>query len=554
MDREARRQFEAFRRESGTVENQVIDDLLSGEVDRREFLRRGTMFGLSVSSLALALRAAGEAPVAFAATPPKRRGGRLRLGIIPPSGPIEPHMMTAGAGIIPGITGEYLIRAKADLTLAPQLAVAWKPNGDASQWTVTLRSNVKFQSGQDLAVEDVVTTYRRLTNPASGSQAISAFRGVLTPDGVQKGPTADTVIFDLVAPNASFPYILSSTTRQAIILPSAYQLGSFVSRDQTTGAFRLTSYTPGVRVTYERFDRWWGGRTWLDGVDAIIYADPSAATVGLLGNQVDALADVTLSGNRAAFENPNITIIPAKSAAHTEIPMRVDQAPFRDWRVRQAIALTIDRPALIRALYGKWADPGNDNPFAPVYPATVKVAQRARDIRKAKELMAAAGRRNGFRVTVTAEQVGAIPQMAQILQASAKLIGVNMNIQVEPDSVFFAGTPQTTHWLNNIMTMTGWGSRAVPNVFLTSAFQTGGPWNAAHYSSKAYDALAKSFVGAIALADQRRYAQRIENLLLHDTPVIIPAFTQITAAANKNILGIEPAQGAVWVSQVGFKA
>src|ERR671935_178752 len=65
---------------------------------------------LAASELSLTIRsssAAGEAPAAFAKTPARRRGGRLRVGIVPPSGPIEPHMMTSGAGNIPGICGEY---------------------------------------------------------------------------------------------------------------------------------------------------------------------------------------------------------------------------------------------------------------------------------------------------------------------------------------------------------------------------------------------------------------------------------------------------------------
>ena len=50
--------------------------------------------------------------------------------------------------------------------------------------------------------------------------------------------------------------------------------------------------------------------------------------------------------------------------------MRNDQAPFTDPRVRQAIALTLDRPAIVAALFKGNADLGNDTPFAPVYPST----------------------------------------------------------------------------------------------------------------------------------------------------------------------------------------
>ena len=49
--------------------------------------------------------------------------------------------------------------------------------------------------------------------------------------------------------------------------------------------------------------------------------------------------------------------------------MRCDQAPFTDPRVRQAIALTLNRPDIVQGLFAGKADPGNDSPFAPVVPA-----------------------------------------------------------------------------------------------------------------------------------------------------------------------------------------
>src|SRR5919204_5368867 len=199
MDREARRQFEAFRRNAEPVANQVVDDLLDGEFyDRQEFLRRGTMIGVSVSALSTALVAAGEAPVAFAGSSRLRAGGQLNVGIFPiPSGTIEPYSQLGSGVFLASIAGEYLVRSTINGLVRPELAVAWKPNADASVWTVKLRRNVKFQSGQTLSAQDVIATFKRLTDPKGQSQALSVFDGVLTPDGVRKGRTADTVAFHL---------------------------------------------------------------------------------------------------------------------------------------------------------------------------------------------------------------------------------------------------------------------------------------------------------------------------------------------------------------------
>ena len=176
-----------------------------------------------------------------------KAGGRLRLGIIPPpTSGLDPHTYKDQGGLTTGgISGEFLTRATQTLTLQQELALSWKPNTNASVWTYKLRPGVKFQDGQSFSADDVVTTYDRLCDPASGSQALSALKGVLSPGGTKKIDDL-TVEFHLDAPNANFPYLTSSTTYQGILLPSNYKLGTFEKTPQTTGAFKLVSYNPGV--------------------------------------------------------------------------------------------------------------------------------------------------------------------------------------------------------------------------------------------------------------------------------------------------------------------
>ena len=75
--------------------------------------------------------------------------------------------------------------------------------------------------------------------------------------------------------------------------------------------------------------------------------------------------------------------------------MRTDKEPFNDKRVRQAVALLLNRDNIVKGLMEEKADYGNDSPFAPVYPSTdTSVAQRKQDVEKAKALLAEAGKSN----------------------------------------------------------------------------------------------------------------------------------------------------------------
>jgi peptide/nickel transport system substrate-binding protein len=215
---------------------------------------------------------------------------------------------------------------------------------------------------------------------------------------------------------------------------------------------------------------------------------------------------------------------------------------------------------MIKTLFNNRADIGNDSPFAPVYPSTAKVPQRHKDLRKAKQLMHAAGHAKGFSIQLTTEQTGEIPQLAQIIQRSVRGIGIKMSLKILTSTAYFAGSQTgppsgwgTTPWLNAPMNITDWGHRAVPNVYLVSAFETKGVWNAAHYANARFDRLAKSYIAAISLKDQRRYAKQMELMLLHDTPVIFPYFYNYLAAGLKRVKGYRAdALGQVYLSKTSL--
>jgi peptide/nickel transport system substrate-binding protein len=547
---------------AGPLENDLIDVLAAGEMDRQEFIKRATVLGLSVGAIGSAL-AAFDTPLAFGAPTRAKAGGRLRLGITPPPvKEIEPHTFLDQGGLTTGgIGGEFLLRATQTLTLNPELALSFKPNATATVWTFKLRPNVKFQSGQAFGADDVVATFNRLVDPNSGSAALSAFKGVLSPGGV-KAVDNLTVQFTLDSPTASFPYLTSSTTYQAIILPKDYKLGTFTKTPQTTGAFRITSYTPGVGAKFDRNTGWWGGNAPLDGVDVTYYADEAAMIAGLLGGQIDLCNQIQFATGRAAFNNSKVQIFTARGATHREICMRVNlDNPVKNRLVRQAMALTLDRPSIIKKLFNNFADIGNDSPFAPVYPSTnKKVPQRHKDLAKAKQLLAQAGFPKGFSIKLTTEKTGEIPQLAQIFQSSVKPLGINMSLEILTATAYFAGTqsgPPTgygnTPWLNAPISITDWGHRAVPNVYLTSAIKSGGVWNGAQYKNTKLDKVIAKFLGAISTSDQQKYAFQIQTDLLRDTPIIFPYFYNYIAAGAKNVKGYKAdALGEVFLSKTSL--
>src|SRR5205807_2372866 len=80
----------------------------------------------------------------------------------------------------------------------------------------------------------------------------------------------------------------------------------------------------------------------------------------------------------------------------------------------------------------------------------------------------------------------------------------------------------------------------VPNVFLEAPLTSGGPWNAARFKNKTYDGLVKQYVAAVDLQTQKTIAGKIENLLLQETPIVIPYFIDGLTATTSTVHGVNP--------------
>jgi peptide/nickel transport system substrate-binding protein len=545
MDRETRRQIEEYRRSAaGPIENNLIDELVANELDRQEFIRRAAMFGLGAGTIGALLRFVGEADLAFGApAAPAKKGGTLRVGNFKPARAIDPITSNTQAVLAAtSITGEYLLFTDPrNNALRPVLATSYKPDKTGKRWTFQLRKDVKFHTGAPMTADDVVATFRRLTDPKNASEALSAFKGVLSPGGVRKAGRY-TVVFVLDAPTPSFPYLVSSTTYQAVILPKGYQIGSYEkTKFPGTGPYKLQSYTSGVRATFVRNDAYWGGPQAFDQVVMTFYTDSQSQILALQGGQLDLIPQFGYQEGRPLFRNKALQVFRQKSAVHREIPMAVDSGAWKDKRVRVAMALLLNRPSIIKTLFGGIATLGNDSPFAPNMLATnTSVPQRKQDVARAKALLQAAGV-SSLETTLTTQRAYELPDLAVLVQNAAKVGGIDLAIELMTPEKYYSG-PQTvgpggTPWLNAPMTITDWAPRAVPNVYLVSSFKTGGIWNASHIANRNLDRMIDQFTAAVELKAQRKLAGQIQTFLLTETPVIFPYWYVYLAAGKKNIRG-----------------
>jgi peptide/nickel transport system substrate-binding protein len=563
------RKLDPIRARSSELENHYIDELVAGRISRRDFVRKGAVIGMSTGLMGAILAACGgannsattsAAATGGAASTPAgtpTKGGTLKLAQQTPAAAINPLTIADAGGLnLLAQTGEFLtFDNNMLLQLEPMLATKWTPSKNGTVWTFAIRPNVKFHDGSPLTADDVVYTFQQQSDPKNAANALSTFTGVLKPEGVVKVDPM-TVAFHLESANGNFPYIISSDNYNSIIVPKGTDFGKWQSTFIGTGPFKLQNYSQNVSASFVANPNYWGGPPHLDGTSFQFYAEQQPQILALQGSQVDVIVQFVVQGAQALLNNSSYNIIKLKSANHRQLSMRNDMAPFTDARVRQAIALSLDRPGMVAALLSGLGVVGNDSPFSPKFPSTnTSVPQRTQDIAKAKQLLAAAGHPNGFSTMLTTEQYQEIPALAQVIAAAAAKIGVKITLKVETQANYYGkATFGNSDWLDAIMSLVDYGDRGVPNVYLQAPLVTGGPWNAAHFKNSTYDTLVKQYVAAVDLQTQRTLSGKIEQLLLNETPLVIPYFIDGLTATTTSVHGVNPTSISAIYLKGAYKA
>ncbi|PBC09825.1 ABC transporter substrate-binding protein [Mesorhizobium sp. WSM3859] len=526
-----RNEIDALRNLSGDIWNVAVDEYAKGYLKRRDLLKYAALIGLTGFAASQGLGFSGSARAAAS-------GGTVRVGLGQPTKAIDPVTVTdpASIGVLSQV-GEYLILDDPKDGLQPKLALSWEADETAKRWTFKLRPGVKFHDGRTVTAKDVVASFERLVDPNSGSSALSAYKGILSKGGA-KIVDDETVAFDLDQSNSNFPFYVSSDVYNAVILPADYA-GDFEKNFNGTGPFKLESFRPKQGASFVRNPDYWGDKALPDRVEIKFFDDEQAQVVALQAGQLDVIPSTTRL-ELAIEGNPNFKLLSVQASSHDVVHLRTDQAPFTDKRIRRALALTLDREAIVKGLLKGRAIVGNDTPFAPIFPSVdPSVPQRKQDIAEAKRLLAEAGVPNGFEVTLTTERAYDIPDYAVIIQNFAKKAGIDIKLNVLPQDAYYgSATFGSSPWLDSNLGITDFGHRGTPDIFLNATLKSGGAWNAAHFKNADYDALLVEYGKARDLQTQRIAAGKIQTLLLDETPEIISYFSQYSRIASAKVEGV----------------
>jgi peptide/nickel transport system substrate-binding protein len=492
--------------------------------------------GVTPTDAATTATDAGTATTAAATGAPKS-GGILRVG-------------TKG-DVNDIIDGQHIV-AKSDIM---RLVTGWEPlmsfssdfvpeyaNGLASDVTakaaddfvITLKDGIKFSNGNPVTADDVVYSFTRMLDPDLKVYGGSVIRGLLEVSGITKIDD-HTVEFKLTQGVSNFKEALCAYN--TAIVPVGYErFSGDVTTQVGTGPYMLKEFEVGKQSVHVKNPNYWDtGKPYFDEVHIIDFADGDALINALLADQIDIAADVSSASVDTITGTTGYKVLNSAGGGWLTISMAVDQDPFTDVRVRQAMRLIVDRDAMVEQVLAGYGRVANDL-YSPLDAAYAKdLPQRTQDLDAAKQLLADAGK-TGMTIDLFApNDTAGLPEMIQLFAEQAKGAGITVNAQV-----IDGGTYWGDEYLKRTFAVDYWGTRNFLLQVAAGSLKDTSPYPDDHWppADSTFEADYKAALAETDDAKRKVITDKMQKELYDNGGLIIPFFQNLLDAYNGRVQGL----------------
>jgi len=428
---------------------------------------------------------------------------------------------------------DKLVDLDTNLRIVPVLATSWAVEQNATQYTFKLRQGVKFHDGSDFDAEAVKFNLdRSLTDPASRRKGEMA--------AVQEVQVLDkyTVRVRLKYAFAPFLAVLSDRAGMMVSPTAVKKLGKdFGNSPVGTGPFKFVERKVQDRIVLAKNDAYW--QKGFPKIDELIYRpfpDDDVRMANLVSGAATVITPVAPKDLQAVKNNANLQLYSFDSLGFQGIYLNTTRPPFNNKALRQAFAATIDRETVDKVVFLGTAAPSN-GPFpkgTPAYDAAIPTPKR--DMALAKKKLEEGGKAGGFSFTLLTAPGPVGAQLAQVYQAMAAEVGIQVRIeQIEFGTLLDKTDPAKLDYDAVIL---GWSGRSDPDGNIYDFLRCKGPNNRGGFCSTKVDGLLER-ARSVRLMDARKdlYSQ-VLKIVLDELPYIYVYHPQVTVGTAKKLAGL----------------
>lgn len=319
---------------------------------------------------------------------------------------------------------------------APSLAERFEISPDGKTYTFFLRENAYFSDGTQFTSADAKFSIDQAMESPYTSWAYAA---------VNKCEIVDefTIVIEMKMPNVGFIEYLSNIYYSAMLSENAVtsfagEYGKSVDKIVGTGPYIVTDWRPGEYVVYKSNPDYFKGEPSIKNVRLKTITDTNAAIIALQTGEIHAYFNDIPGISRTTISNAaNLNMVSFPSTIFFNIIMNVEDGPFADLKLRQAVAYAVDRQQMLIVGvegHGAVADYPGGRQGRTIGDPIIKTWHDV-NIEKAIELVKEAGM-EGKAVTIKTYASDPYPKLATLLQDALTRIGLKADVQLMERGAF----------------------------------------------------------------------------------------------------------------------
>lgn len=457
---------------------------------------------------------------------------------------IDPHLVTGVPEnrIIQSLIEGLIAYHPTDATKpAPGVAESWEHNEDYTVWTFNLRDDAKWTNGDPVVADDFVYSWQRMLSPALGAEYATMLYVIDGAEAFHQGETDDfgtvgvravddqTLEVRLKGPTPHFALMLKHYSFYPVNPRVVEEFGGMTNRQSGwstvenfvgNGPFKLKSWATNEMLEVEKNPDYWDAETvQLNGIRFFPIENVNTEFTAYQGGRLHITQEVPSDRIPSLREEmpDQLKIEPYLGSYFYRV--NVTREPFDDQRVREALALAIDKKLIVERVTqgGQAVATGYVPAGVPGYTASDAVKT---DVARAKQLLAAAGYPNGEGFPEAEILINTSENHRKVAEAIQAMWRENLGIEIGIYNQEWKVYLDSQSSLNYDISRSGWiGDYVHPSTFL-DMFTTGNGNNDTGWSNAQYDRLIAQAQVAPTEAQRVQLLQQAEAILLDELPVL----------------------------------
>ncbi|HEY3990200.1 MAG TPA: ABC transporter substrate-binding protein [Acidobacteriaceae bacterium] len=434
---------------------------------------------------------------------------------------------------------DSLVKRNEHYEVQPWLAKSWD-HPDPTTYVFHLRSGVRFHNGQPLTSADVKWSI----DSAHNGTVITAKSGSFIQVDHVDAPDPVTCVVHLKRPD---PFLLWNLSDGALGIVPAGSGKDFWRHPVGTGAYKFVSQQQDKDVILERNEDSWQPKPAIQTIRFNVVPDDTTRALelrkGSADVEINALEPDTVQALR---HNPELIIQSSPGTIVNYINLNLSDPYLKDVRVRQAVAMAINRKLILDTIWRGQARLADDLLPPGHWARTDNIAHYPYDPAKANALLDAAGYRRGpdgvrFHLQMKISNTSSPTRlMALVVQQQLRAVGIAMDVRIYEFGTFYADVTKGAFGMYALRWI---GGNESPDIFRLAYATTSLPphgANRGHYVNPELDALMADAAATTDHDQARADYVKVQQIVARDVPTIPLWYQDNVVVHTRRMQHVEP--------------